>query len=154
MTEQPVAYHTRYRTTQQTLRVHPVLAAQRNYPEKLLNLWYTLRPKEHTAMPFLENETWESLEYSQLLLHPKYKEVWNTSYSNELGRILQDVGSGTSGAKKKCVKGIDTFRVVKFENIPHNFRKEICHTSVVCEVRPNKYDPNRTRITVAGNRVR
>ena len=109
MTEQPVAYHTRYRTTQQTLRVHPVLAAQRNYPEKLLNLWYTLRPKEHTAMPFLENETWESLEYSQLLLHPKYKEVWNTSYSNELGRILQDVGSGTSGAKKQRVKGTDTF---------------------------------------------
>ena len=27
----------------------------------------------------------------------------------------------------------------------------MCHTSVVCEVRPDKDDPNRTRITVAAN---
>ena len=30
---------------------------------------------------------------------------------------------------------------------------EISHTSTVCEVRPNKDEPNRTRITVAGNCV-
>ena len=32
-------------------------------------------------------------------------------------------------------------------------RKNIFHTTVVCEVRPDKEDSNRTRITVAGNRV-
>ena len=37
--EQPVYHCNRYRTTQQTLRVQPVLAAQRNYPAKLLSLW-------------------------------------------------------------------------------------------------------------------
>ena len=104
-------------------------------------------------MPVLDNEIGESLEYSQLCRHPKYKEVWNTYYSNELGRLLQGVGSGTSGTKKQHVKGTDTFRVIKIENIPHDGRKEICHTSVVCEVIPNKDDPNHTRITVAGNRV-
>ena len=31
--------------------------------------------------------------------------------------------------------------------------KEICHTMVVCEVRPDKDDPDRTRITIEGNRI-
>ena len=35
-TEQLVAHRTRYRTTQQTVRVQPVLAAQRKHPEKSL----------------------------------------------------------------------------------------------------------------------
>ena len=87
MTEQPVVHRTRYRTTQQTLRVQPVLAAQRKYPGKLLNLWCTPKPEEYTAMTFLDNETGESLEYSQLICHPKYTKVWNTSYSNGLLRI-------------------------------------------------------------------
>jgi hypothetical protein len=30
-------------------------------------------------------------------------------------------------------------------------RKEICHTMVVCEVRPEKDDPDCTRITIGGN---
>ena len=93
------------------------------------------------------------MESFHLRRHPKYKEVWNTSYSNELGRLFQSFGSGTSGAKKQRVKGTDTFRVIKFENILHDRWKEICHTSVVYQVIPNKYEPNRTRITVAGNCV-
>ena len=149
-----VAHHTRYRTTQQTLRVQSILAVQRKYPSKLLNLWCTPKPEEHTAMPVPDNETEESLEYSQLRHHPKYKKVWSTSYSNELGRLFQGVGSGTSGGKKQRVKGTYTFQVIKFENITHDHRKEIYHTSVVCEVIPNKDEPNLTRITVAENRVR
>ena len=57
VTEQTVAHRTRYRTTQQYLRVHPVLAVQNKYPAKLFNLWCTPRPEEHTSMPVLDNET-------------------------------------------------------------------------------------------------
>ncbi len=32
-----------------------------------------------------------------------------------------------------------------------NKRKEICHAMVVCEVRPEKDDPNHTWITIGGN---
>ena len=32
-------------------------------------------------------------------------------------------------------------------------RKEIAYTKVVCEVRPQKDDPNRTQITICGNRI-
>ena len=76
-----------------------------------------------------------------------------TSYSKELGRLWQGVGSGTSGSKKPRVKGTDTFRVINFENFPRGRRKEISHTSVVCEVGPNKDNPNHTCINVAGNLV-
>ena len=153
MTEQPVPHRTRYRTTQQTLRVQPVLVVQRKYPEKLLNLWCTPKPEEHTSIPFLDSETGESLEYIQPFRHPKYKKVCNTSYSNELGRFFQGVVSDTSGEKKQRGRGTATFRVIKFESIPHVRWKEIYHISVVCGFRPNKDDPNCTRITVAGNRV-
>ena len=105
MIEQTLAHRTRYRITNQYLRVQPVLAAQRKYPAKLMNLWCTPRPEEHTAIPVLDNDTGESLEYSHILRHPKYKDVWNSSYSNEFGRLFQGVGSGTSGEKKQCVKG-------------------------------------------------
>ena len=57
-------------------------------------------------------------------------------------------------SKNKHFKGTDTFRFINFENIPHNRRKEICHNSVVCEVKPKKDDPNRNYISVLGNRVR
>ena len=105
-------------------------------------------------MPILDNETGESLEYSQFCRHPKYKELCNTPYSNGLRRLCQGDASGTSGEKKQHVKGTYTFRVIKFENISHDRRKEICHTSVICEVRPNKEEPNCTCITVKVNRVR
>ena len=32
-------------------------------------------------------------------------------------------------------------------------RKKICHTKVVCEVRPEKDDPDCTRITIGGSRI-
>ena len=42
---------------------------------------------------------------------------------------------------------------IKYDDIPITKRKEICHTLVVCEARPEKDDPNRTRITIGGSRI-
>ena len=39
------------------------------------------------------------------------------------------------------------------QDIPQHKRNQICHTKVVCEVRPDKNDPNRTQITIGGNRI-
>ncbi len=75
------------------------------------------------------------------------------SYSNEMGRLCQGVGKGSKGPKNQRVAGTDTFRVIKLGDIPKERRKEICHTRVVCEYRPTKDDPHRTRITVAGTNV-
>ena len=49
--------------------------------------------------------------------------------------------------------GTETFCVIWYEHLPVDRRKEVSDTKVVCEVRPPKEDPNRTRITIEGNRI-
>ena len=51
------------------------------------------------------------------------------------------------------VKGAATFRVIWFDDIPPAKQREVFHTSVVCEIRADKDDPNRTRITIASGRI-
>ena len=53
----------------------------------------------------------------------------------------------------KRVEGTNTFYVVRFEDIPKDGLNKICYTSVVCEVRPGKKDPNCTQITICGTNV-
>ena len=55
--------------------------------------------------------------------------------------------------KHKHLEGTNTFRLIKFADIPHDRRHESCHSMVVCEVRPHKEDPNCTCITVAVSQI-
>ena len=100
----------------------------------------------------LDQGTGMSLEYRQLRKHPRLGSIWNKSYANELGRLCQGIGSNQEGDGKR-VEGTDTFYVVDYEDIPADRRKEITYTKVVCKVRPDKNDPNRTRLTIGGNRI-
>ena len=104
-------------------------------------------------MPVLDKETGKTLEFRQLRNHPKYKEIWNTSYCNELGRLCQGVGHGTARPHQQRVKGTNTFRVIRYEDIPVHKQRDICHTRVVCKVLPSKDDPKRMRITVNGGDI-
>ena len=63
------------------------------------------------------------------------------------------VGTGDKGLKKQLIEGTETFRVIKYEDVPANRSKEVTYTKVVCEVRPQKYDPNRTLLTIGGHRI-
>ena len=69
-----------------------------------------------------------------------------------MGRLCQRVGKEPKGEGKR-IEGTNTFFAIKFEDIPKDRQKEICYTSVVCEVRPGKKDPNRTRIKICGTNV-
>ena len=69
-----------------------------------------------------------------------------------MGRLCQGVGTVPNG-KVKRIEGTNTFFAIQFENIPKDRLNEICYTSVVCEVRPGKKDPNRTRIKICGTNV-
>ena len=88
----------------------------------------------------------------QLRHHPVYKEVWISSYSNEPGHLCQCVGYNPTNTGKR-VKGNNTFKVIRYENIPRDRRKDITYLKVVYLVRPKKAGPNRTRITIGGNRI-
>ena len=72
---------------------------------------------------------------------------------NELGQFFQDVRQGDRVLKEKRVSGTDYFLVIQYNDIPLYFRKDITYTKVVCEVQPQKSDPNRNCITIGGNRI-
>ena len=48
------------------------------------------------------------------------------------------------------MEGTNTFHVIRYKYITLDLRKEISFSKIVCAFRPEKSDPNRTRITVAG----
>jgi len=106
-----------------------------------------------SAFPVLDDSTGNVLEYCQLLKHPSFADTWNTSYANELGRLCQGIGRGNQGPKNQRVAGTNTFHPIPYNAIPKDHRNEITFTKVVCSVRPDKADPNRTRITIGGNRI-
>ena len=118
-------------------------AARCTYPSALIQKW---------ALPVLDKATSQSLEYRQLLQHPEFHKIWNESYSNELCRLCQGISTSPDGTGK-CVKGTDKFFLVRFKDIPADRRKEITYTKVVCKVLLEKSDPNRTCITIGGNRT-
>jgi hypothetical protein len=105
-----------------------------------------------TAFSVLDPASGTYLEHCQLRRDPRYKTTWDTSYANELGRLCQGVGVGNTPSGQR-IAGTNTFFLINYADIPAHKRKEICHTMVVCEVRPEKDDPNRTRITIGGTRI-
>ena len=53
-------------------------------------------PKEVLAA-VLNKETGELMEYCHLILNPKYRELWQNSYKNELGRLAQGMPGRVKG---------------------------------------------------------
>ncbi len=47
--------------------------------------------------------------------------------------------------------GTNTFFIIDYNDIPAHKKKQICHTKVVCKVRPEKDGSDRTRIAIGGN---
>jgi hypothetical protein len=104
------------------------------------------------ALAVLDRDTSKLLEHCQLHKDPRYKTVWECSYANKLGHLCQGVGTGDK-AGGKWVAGTNTFHLIAYADIPHQKRKQIIYTNVVCEVCKGKDDENHTRITVGGNLI-
>jgi hypothetical protein len=107
-------------------------AAQRRFPPEILNA-------------VLDAETGALMEMRHLLVNPKYKELWGKSYTTELGRLAQGI-PGKS-------KGTNTIVFIKRDDVPIDRRRDVTYGRVCVNYRPEKADPNRTRLTVGGNRI-
>jgi hypothetical protein len=105
-----------------------------------------------SALSVLDPTTGEFLEHRQLCRDSHYKTTWDTSCANKLGHLCQGIGSGPTPNSQR-VAGTNTFCLINYNDIPLHKHKEICHTMVLCEVGPEKDDPDRTRITIGGNRI-
>eukprot|EP00804_Cyclotella_cryptica_P026720 CCRYP_007945-RA/>CCRYP_007945-RA protein AED:0.35 eAED:0.35 QI:0/0/0/1/1/1/2/0/516 len=107
-----------------------------------------------TAMPMLDQDTGQFLEHKQLHRHPKHKATWDALYSNELGRLCQGIGHHPQYKHKKRIEGTNTFKPIQYQDIPTQRKGDVTYTCVVCEIRPQKAVPYRTRITLGSDRIR
>jgi hypothetical protein len=78
--------------------------------------------------------------------------MWDTLYANELGPLCQGIGTGTTPNTKQ-VAGTNTFFPINYNDIPVHKHKKISHTLVICEVHPEKDNPNCTQITIGGSQI-
>ena len=77
------------------------------------------------------------------MANPQTKPIWEKSCAIEFGRLAQGVGNR--------VKGTNTIFFNPRSNVPTH--KEVTYPRIVCDYRPTKSEPNRTRITVCGNLI-
>ena len=97
------------------------------------------------AGEIFDEETGELLKYRKLIAHPKYHEVWSHSSANEFGRLAQGVGGR--------IKGTDTIFFIHKHQVPQDRWKDVTYAKFVCELKPNKAEVHRTRLTVGGDKV-
>ena len=142
-------------TNQQPLRRSPRLQ-QRQRRSLLVNMVHNPKYKDFTtnfvqkqvklllAQPVLDPNTGKYLEYRDLLKHPdeKFRKLWIEAMCKELGRLAQGYKNGEA---TNCIEFIHP------SQIPSN--KKPTYARIVAELREQKADPHRIRITVGGNLI-
>ena len=79
---------------------------------------------------------------------------WNTSYSNNLIRLCLGIGVDPANTAKQRVKVTNNFHPICYDDIPLDRQKGIDFSKVFCTFSPEKSDPNRTCITIAGQKIK
>ena len=101
-------------------------------------------PDDHIAFAVIDETTGKALEYKDLINIQEHKELWTTSYANELGRLTQGI---------RDIPGTNTMFFIHKDEIPQDRRKDITYGRIVVTLRPQKKEPARTRLTVGGNLI-
>ena len=68
--------------------------------------------------------------------------TWEPSGSNEIGRLTKGI---------RDIQGNDVFDFIAKHEVPPY--KKVTYANLVCDYRPSKDDPYRTRLTVGGDRL-
>ena len=99
-------------------------------------------PTREVCFAVFDEESGKLLEYRHLKQHPKYKRTWEKSFANELGRLAQGI---------RDIDGTSTIFFVPFGQVPKD--RKATYGRIVCELRHNKDEVERTRLTVGGNLI-
>lgn len=92
--------------------------------------------------PVLCESTGRQLEYRDLIRNPDTRETWFKGMANELGRLADGIDD---------INGTQTIEFVPYSAVDKT--KTVTYARVVAEIRPDKPDPNRIRITAGGNLI-
>ena len=106
---------------------------------------YPLQFMVDMAAAVLDDETGELLEYRHLIQRPKYKKDWGHSFGNEIGRLAQGMPGRNTGT--------NTIYFIHRHDVPQDRWKDVTSGRIVCNVRPQKEEVFRTRLTVDGSRI-
>ena len=130
-------YNTRSQARQRAAQANSVTTELPCVPPHLL--------EHHVMNPVLCPDTGRQLEYHHLIApNASTRNDWLKGMANELGRLAN--GCGT-----RVPKGTNTIEFIPFQQVPTN--KTVTYARIVSEIRPDKPDPNRVRITAGGNLI-
>ena len=90
----------------------------------------------------MDTDTIDILEYRHLIKHPKFKDDWQHSFGNGVSRLAQGMPGRNSGTN--AIYFIDKAQ------LPADKWKDVAYSRIVCNMRPQKEETNRTRLTFGG----
>jgi hypothetical protein len=93
-----------------------------------------------------DDDTGEYLNYRQLTRSSKHSIIWNKSSANEFGRLAQGLPDGR-------VTATNTIFFIHRDLVPKDRLKDVTYASFSCDMKPNKKETHRTRITAGGDRI-
>ena len=135
----------RYASAAQAHQIRGLLSKIQANPESWLTN-ATIDIDENTNPYFsgsiIDDDTGKSLEFCELIKMDKYHTVWMKNFSDEIGRLVKDIWDipGTNTICFICRSPVPKVRTVTYDRI-------------VVSYRPQKKDPNRTRLTVCGDHL-
>jgi hypothetical protein len=131
--------------TRALARQHAAHRAQTLHPRIFRPLAFPPRqtmPK-HMSNSVINEETGASLEYRHLINDASTFTIWNEAAANEFGRFAQGAGNRIDGS--------NTIFFIPRQAVPKGFF--FTYGRFVVDIRPNKSDVHRVRLTVGGNLI-
>jgi hypothetical protein len=107
--------------------------------ERAYNLLATPLPRIETAHAVTDHLTSQQMEYRHLLKRPDLHPIWEMAFANESGRLAQGICD---------IKGTDAIQFIRVEQVPQ--RRQITYGRLVCDIRPQKAEQHRVRLTAWG----
>ena len=126
-----------------------VIPAQTIVHTPIAELFIELQPEQrhwpHGYMnAVFEPSVGRALEYRELIKHPETKMTWLISGANEFGRLAQ-------GLKSRNIQGTNTIEFIFHHEMPDG--RVATYARFVCDIREQKAERERTRLTVGGNLI-
>ena len=107
-------------------------------PRSAASMKYPLQFLCDFANAVIDDETGEIMEYRHLIKNPKHRVRWQSSFGREIRRLATDT---------------ETIGFIRKSEIPIDRRKDETYARIVVDERPEKADPDRTRITMGGDKI-
>jgi len=105
-----------------------------------------LENEVHQALAVMDEDTGKMLNYRSLLKIPKFKKLWSRSAANEFGRLANGVGG-------RIKNPTNTIKFICENEIPKNRKKDVTYGQMVCTVRPEKEEKERSRFVAGGDQT-